>query len=222
MKANRKILFLHAEGGSARSWKRQLEFFKGSTAIDLTEETIDGMARQAAAHGPAHVVGLSMGGVVALHLCRIRPELISSLTLACTWAKHPDALEHIRSLDDAYRKMSLADIAATSRPHLLAPDTPREVATEVLRIGAALNPELHQKQWRAMLRADLTDVVPRVPVLLIGGHLDRMAPADTCLRPLQRQIPGSRLIVIPGASHFANQDRPALFNQVLSEFLQWT
>ena len=213
---NNRILFLHAVGGSSASWRRQLEFF-GGVAIDLIAETIEGMADQAASYGPAHMVGLSMGGVVALQLYKTRPDLVRSLTLACTWDRHPAGKERIQFLEDSLARMSFRQFVAGSRPFLLAPDTPDEIA----EIEASKDPALYRKQWRAMFEADLRGVTPRVPVLLIGAPLDRITPIETCLEPMHRRIPGSKLVVIPGANHFVNIDRPQEFNRALAEFLGW-
>lgn len=210
------ILFLHAVGGSADSWNRQLDRF-GGIAIDLTADTIEGMAEQAARHGPAHVVGLSMGGVVALQLYKTRPELVRSLTLACTWAKHPEAESRIRFLEESLATKGLRDFAHASRSFLVAPETTDDIES----IEAAKDPALYRKQWRAMFEADLSDVVPRVPVLLIGAPLDRITPVESCLETLRRQIPHAKLVVIPGANHFVQIDRPEEFNSVLAEFLGW-
>lgn len=213
------VLFLHPVGGTYAYWRPQLARFPGSIAIDLTADTVEGMAAQAARHGPARVVGLSMGGVVALELARTRPALVRSLVLACTWSKHPDGEARIRLLEAELAHKSLRQWAAESRPFLLAPETGEETARTIFEMEASKDPELYQRQWRAIFSADLSAVAPKVPTLLVGASLDRLTPVDTCLRPLAKQIPGSKLVVIEGANHFANWDRPEEFNRLLAEFL---
>ncbi len=213
------ILFLHPVGGTYAYWRPQISHFAGSVAIDLTADTLEGMADQAARHGPAHVVGLSMGGVVALELWRRRPDRVRSLTLACTWAKHPEAASRIAFLEEQLSRMTLREFAAQSRPFLLAPETSEETAGKLFEMEASKDAGLYRRQWRAIFSADLSGIVPTVPTLLIGASLDRLSPVDSCLRPLQHQIPESRLVVLDGANHFANWDRPAEFNRIVSEFL---
>ena len=60
----------------------------------------------------------------------------------------------------------------------------------------------------------ITDKLPRlaarrIPVLLVGGDMKMM----------RRKIPGSRLIVLSPATHFANRDQPAAWNDAVLGFL---
>jgi pimeloyl-ACP methyl ester carboxylesterase len=58
----------------------------------------------------------------------------------------------------------------------------------------------------------------KVPTLVIVGDQDQpfLAPCEY----MAKKIPGARLEVIPGAGHSSNLDQPAIFNRVLSDFLQ--
>ena len=68
---------------------------------------------------------------------------------------------------------------------------------------------------------DLSAVLPtiRVPTLLVYGEEDMRAPAGVAAL-LHDQIPGSELVLLPGAGHVCNIDAAEPFNAVLRRFLQ--
>lgn len=77
---------------------------------------------------------------------------------------------------------------------------------------------------RALLNAsghaDYRGVLPTiaVPTLLLYGAEDVRAPLPVA-RELHRQIPGSRLVVIPGVGHLAHAKAPEAFNAEVRQFL---
>ena len=57
-------------------------------------------------------------------------------------------------------------------------------------------------------------------MLLIRGGLDREINARLASTlAVLREKPGSRVVDLPGAGHFANLEQPEAFNQTLEEFL---
>ena len=99
------VVFVHGAAADGRMWQPQLEALADEFTVVAWDEPGAGRsadvppsfgladyARSLAAViealglGPAHVAGLSWGGTVALELYRHRPELVSSLVLADTYA----------------------------------------------------------------------------------------------------------------------------------------
>lgn len=84
--------------------------------------------------------------------------------------------------------------------------------------------DLHPAGTRAMLQAmaeaDLRDVLARirVPTLLLYGELDRRSPLQVA-EQLHAGIPSSELVVLEGAGHLANVERPDEFNEAVRGFL---
>jgi pimeloyl-ACP methyl ester carboxylesterase len=70
-----------------------------------------------------------------------------------------------------------------------------------------------------MAAADQRDVLPRiaVPTLLIWGELDTRSPLGVA-RQFERAIPETTLVVIPGAGHVSNLERPERFDAAVREF----
>jgi acetolactate synthase I/II/III large subunit len=73
---------------------------------------------------------------------------------------------------------------------------------------------MFEQDYRGIL--ELIDV----PVLLVGGTLDVLTPADPLLTVIHAAVPMSRLAVIEGASHFSNLDHPEEFNALLVAHLR--
>lgn len=80
----------------------------------------------------------------------------------------------------------------------------------------------HPAGFRAMASAsaeDLRDVPPSiaVPTLLVYGDKDERAPMAVA-EQLHAAIDGSRLVVLEGAGHLCNMERPQRFNDALRAF----
>jgi pimeloyl-ACP methyl ester carboxylesterase len=70
-----------------------------------------------------------------------------------------------------------------------------------------------------MAEADQRDILPMiaVPTLLIWGEQDVRSPL-TLAREFERAIPAAKLVVIAGAGHVSNLERPQEFNEAVREF----
>jgi 3-oxoadipate enol-lactonase len=73
---------------------------------------------------------------------------------------------------------------------------------------------------RAISRLDLTGLLPalKTPTLVIVGEHDPGTPVSAAER-IQQNIPGSELVVIDGALHLCNVEKPEVFNAALTAFL---
>ena len=71
-----------------------------------------------------------------------------------------------------------------------------------------------------MTRPDSTPMLPtiRIPVQIIVGAEDAITPPPLS-EQMHKDIPGSELVVIPGAGHMSNMEQPAAFNDALGRFL---
>jgi pimeloyl-ACP methyl ester carboxylesterase len=175
------------------------------------------------ASGPAHLAGLSWGGTVVQELYRRRPELVATLILADTYAGWKGSLadEEVRARVAGVDRMLSAPPGEfdPALPGLFASEPPAEFAPLLDEIAAAVRPESLRNQLLGMAAADQRDLLPRiaVPTLLIWGELDARSPLDVA-RQLEEAIPDARLVVIPGAGHVSNLERPEAFSQAVREF----
>ncbi|HVF49255.1 MAG TPA: alpha/beta fold hydrolase [Pyrinomonadaceae bacterium] len=171
--------------------------------------------------------GLSMGGYVALAFYRRFRERVRALVLADTRAT-PDTEEARRGREESAQKIlsaGMKPVADAMLPKLLAPATLEnnaEVAARVRGMMERTKPEGAVAALRGMAaRRDQTELLAEidVPTLVIVGSLDTLTPPRDA-ESLRARVRGSRLVVIEGAAHVSNVERPAEFNRALAEFLE--
>jgi pimeloyl-ACP methyl ester carboxylesterase len=87
--------------------------------------------------------------------------------------------------------------------------------------------------WQKLLRAISADIAvqpllspeelrnARVPILLACGDRDVFVPADHAVA-LQRQLPDSRLLIVPNSGHVVTVSQPQLFNDAAAAFWRET
>jgi pimeloyl-ACP methyl ester carboxylesterase len=172
-----------------------------------------------------HIAGLSFGGALALELCRRRPVVPRSLTLASAYAGWAGSLP-AEVVDQRLRQaLMLTDLpsdqfAATLLPTMFAERTPPELVDQ---FGAAMR-AFHPAGFRAMALAsaeNLREALPqvKVPTLLMYGDQDVRAPLAVA-EDLHTAISGSSLVVLPGAGHVCNLDAVDEFNAAIRRFLR--
>lgn len=239
------LLLLHGAFADSRSWRPQLEAL--SDGFDVvawdapgcggSDDPPAGFGREAYGECIAgfvtalglrrpHVLGLSLGSVLALELYRRAPGLPRSLVLASAYAGWagslpPDEVE--RRIERAERELELPPERWVEGylPELLTPAAPEgavEAATEMMLDTRAAG---MRAALRAFGRADLREVLPTIAVptlLLYGGH-DGRSPLHVA-EELHSAIPESTLIVFPDAGHESNLEAPGAFNAEVRRFLQ--
>ena len=178
---------------------------------------------KALALGPAHVAGLSWGGTVAQELYRHHPELVATLILVDTYAGWKGSLpeEEVAARVAGTHQMLAAptDEFDPYLPGLFAGDPPGEFVPLLEEMAADVRRESLRTLLFVMAEADQRDLLPRiaVPTLLIWGELDARSPLSVARR-LEEAIPDTKLVVIPGAGHVSNLERPEQFNEAVREF----
>jgi pimeloyl-ACP methyl ester carboxylesterase len=176
----------------------------------------------------AHVLGVSMGGMIAQELALAHPERVRSLQLHCTYAR-PD--NYLRALVEAWRvaRTTLTEEAAlrTIALWLFAPATynERPELVETLLAGALANPHPQSRtgflrQSEAVERHDAADRLHTIcrPTLVTAAAEDILVPPRFS-RVLAERIPHAEFLTVAGAGHAYFWERPEAFNEVCLEFL---
>ncbi|HEX2618456.1 MAG TPA: alpha/beta fold hydrolase, partial [Flavobacteriales bacterium] len=86
---------------------------------------------------------------------------------------------------------------------------------------AIQRPEAVAAAARGMaIRPDRTTLLLHIakPTLILTGDADTLMPLPTS-QAMAEAIPGSRLVVVPGAAHLSNLENASFFNAALGEFL---
>jgi pimeloyl-ACP methyl ester carboxylesterase len=247
------LVFAHEFSSDARSWDAQVAYFscyyrctvycaRGYPPSDVppalsaydqvrAAEDLADVVRSVC-DGPAHVIGLSMGGFAALHLGLRHPQLVRSLVVAGVGygakpeqhAEHGNASRREADHAESIGMQAFARALATSSyarclrgkdesgwsqfAQRLSEHSVTGMAM-TLRGVLATRPSL----WHLadMLRA----LDP--PILLVVGDED-----TPCLDPnlfLKSTLPDAALCVLPRTGHLINLEEPALFNAIVLSFL---
>jgi pimeloyl-ACP methyl ester carboxylesterase len=227
-------------------WREQVEELKqthrvvipdlrghGESAVTPAPATMQDMALDVAVImenlniSRATVAGLSMGGYVALAFYRLFPLRVRSLVLADTRpqadtdeGKQNRAVQAEKALQEG-----MEGIADALLPKLLAPETVAkrpDIVKRVREMMVKTEPEGAAAALYGMAqRQDQTAFLSRIisPTLIIVGREDSLAPvADAEI--MHREIGGSRLVIIEGAGHVSNIERPEEFNRAFVKFLR--
>jgi pimeloyl-ACP methyl ester carboxylesterase len=238
------LVFVHGAAEDGRVWRPQLSALADEFTVVAWDEPGAGRSSdapddfglpdyanclaeliEAVGLGAANVAGISWGGILALELYRHRPELVATLILVDTYAGWKGSLpeEEVRGRVEGVQRMlaALAEEFDPTLPGLFAGDPPPEFVPLLQDIAADVRPESLPAKLVLMAETDQRDLLPRiaVPTLLIWGDRDVRSPLGVA-HQFEQAIPGARLVVIPGAGHVSNLERPRQFNDVVREFLR--
>jgi pimeloyl-ACP methyl ester carboxylesterase len=171
-----------------------------------------------------HLIGHSMGGMVAQEIALRSGERLLSLTLEDT--AHDFAIgrsELVRGLFDARLRLAeeqgmgaVARLPAPPRP----PHHPRERFEQERARLARMALDGFAGAWQALCSWPGTEArahAIRTPTLVIHGELDALLIPGS--RWLAEAIPGARLEVVPEAGHSPQLERPELFNAALARHI---
>jgi 3-oxoadipate enol-lactonase len=176
----------------------------------------------AAGESTAHVVGISMGGLVAQEIALTAPSRVASLALLAT---HPGTAQGTWPPEVYEFLMARASMEAEERgelsiPFNYAPGTSRDLIEEDWQVRAAgtAGPVGYAAQggtalWSGFDR--LPGLTPRT--LVLHGEQDRLVVPENG-RTIAARVPGAQLVLVPNANHILTTDQAEVVNRLL---LDW-
>jgi 3-oxoadipate enol-lactonase len=239
------LVLLHGVGGNRRNWVSQIPAF--SQRFQVVAWDARGYGDSEDYDGPlrfedfaddvvrlldhlktpaAHIVGLSMGGNIAMDLAvrhgdRVRSLVLCDTDRGMTHFSSEDRQEFLRlRRDPLLADKAIADIAPALVDSLSGPySTPasRQALTESL---LCLHRESYIKSVEATVAFDIRLAIHEIgcPTLVLVGEFDLLTPVDEA-RAICEGIPNSRLVTIPRAGHLSNIEQPEIFNREVLDFL---
>jgi 3-oxoadipate enol-lactonase / 4-carboxymuconolactone decarboxylase len=168
------------------------------------------------------VCGVSIGGMTAMWLGARAPERVDRLVLCCTSAHLPPR-EQWTERAATVRAESTAAVVDGALERWFSPAFSAADPDTVTRFGHTLGrtpPEGYAGCCEALgaldLRGELAAI--RAPTLIIAGGDDPATPPEHARR-IRDAIPGARLVVIPGARHFANVEADSVVTRATLDHL---
>lgn len=174
----------------------------------------------------AHLLGMSMGGRIAIDFCAREPGRVATLIVADTSAgsKVVSSRERVEEFL-ALRKAPLlngktpAEIAPTVVDSLVSPATTPQVRAQMIESLAALHMHSYLKTLDTVTRytafPDFRTL--EVPSLVLVGEHDRIATPEYA-QGMARDM-GAQFVLLRDAGHLSNMEQPEAFNSAVLEFL---
>jgi len=172
----------------------------------------------------AHVMGLSMGGMIAQELAIGHPDRVMKLVLACTYATQDETsgstMEQFRLWQLAPDKKvgAMIALAFNSRLYRL---TFAFLAAIGGRLMSASGREGIAGQSEACQQHNTIESLPLItaPTLVIVGTADRVIkPASS--EVIAGRIPKARLVRVEGGAHYFSLENKNVFNRIVLDFLR--
>lgn len=240
------VVFLHGIGGNRTNWYEQLDQFgdrfcavtwdargygdsddppqtlKFSDYADDLNRLLDHLKVE-----HAHLVGLSMGGMIIQDFYSRYATRVATLSLVDTSAGLGVASEEAkrdflaRRLEPLEKGLTPADIAPGVVEVLAGKSAPEAVRVKLRASISALRAEPYKQALHAIVTTDFRSVLPKitVPTLVIVGDEDVVTPPPAS-DFLVKNIPGASLVTIPQAGHLTNIEKPEAFRAALRPFLE--
>lgn len=167
--------------------------------------------------GPAHVVGVSFGGMVAQHLALRHPEVVDRLVLMCTSPGGPMPSLDLLAMADLSPEEHEAAYLPRMDTRLVPGEPVPEDVERILALRSMRRPVTDpaakrgaRRQLEARAEHDAFERLGEIqaPTLVIGGRTDGVAPPEN-QQAMADRIPGARLVLCHGGHMFALQDKTA-------------
>jgi pimeloyl-ACP methyl ester carboxylesterase len=240
------VLLINGLGADHRTWHLQTEYLerlfrvivfdnpgvgqttgaRGPYTTELFGDIAAGLLRQLGVE-QAHVVGASMGGLIAQQVAVRHPQLVRSLVLHCSWWRaDPYTTTLIRSWQSYASKAGMPDLNRQIWPWIFTPsffearpDMFARLEEEAQKPGQSVEAFCDQAEACLSHRALEEVAAIRSPTLIAVGERDILTPLAHS-RAIHERIEGSVLHIWPEMGHAPFWEIPDAFNELNREFLE--
>lgn len=234
------LVLIHSLGTGAWMWREQIRYWSGRydvVAIDARghggsthngEMTVRAVASdtldviRALGLGPAHVVGISMGGPIGAHIWQLDPGIFRSFVLADSFARQGEAgKQRAADIATTLASTSMADYGKAYAKGTLFTTTPREVFDELADSIAGMDRDAYVGIAQSVFTSDVADLLASFskPARILVGSADQRTPVRLS-EEIAALMPAARMRIIDDASHLSNLDQPKAFQDAVDEFLE--
>jgi 3-oxoadipate enol-lactonase len=239
------LLFIHGLGSSGRDWELQVPYFAeryqvitvdvrghgqsgkppGPYSVHQFAEDIAAFM-EAVAIPSAHIVGISMGGMIAFQLAVNHPARVRTLTIVNsgpelvvrTWKERLQVWQRFAIV----RLLGMRKMGEVLSKRLLPRDTPDEAEKRRIFVErwAENDPRAYRNAMSALIGWSISDKLHTLtmPILVIAADQDYTPVAAK--EAYLAKLPAAKLVVVPDSHHALPVEHPEAFNQLLEAFLE--
>ena len=212
-------------------WQFQIDALSELADYRVTDQqmytdTIGQIADRIVADAPAQfaVAGLSMGGYIALEICRKYGERVKGLALLDTSARPdtPEQTKRRKKMMALCREQNFNKIIEMLLPVLIHPDRQKDqdLKQQIIDMAENLGPQVFLRQQHAIInRIDQRPNISKIacPTVVICGQQDCITPLD-CAREMSAKIHQAKLETIKDCGHLSTMEKP---EQVTKIMIRW-
>jgi len=235
-----RIAFIHGVGLDGSMWEPVREFLEPEYDVQVLELMGHGRHPKAAREVSlpelsadvadsllpgTHLVGFSLGALVAQHIARFRPELVASLaSVASVCNRTPEERAAVmRRLESAEADFPATVEASIQRWYPDGTSVPAAVVEQTRDVLLRNDPGSFVACYRVFAAAD-AEIGPElqhiaVPSLAVTGELDPGSTPGMSAR-LAAAIPGSTYSIVRGTRHMMPVERPQELATILTAFIK--
>ncbi|GGG01475.1 alpha/beta fold hydrolase [Paenibacillus abyssi] len=228
------ILFLHGGGLSGRMWEGVASHLSdyycivpdlplhgrsrdtGPLTLAHCIEQIESLIKGNTHQGTAHIVGLSLGGAIALGLLRHKPGMVKSALLSGTSTRLNKLLAMINNLNaplyNIMPAMTLAKLMAKGF------QIPNQYITELPQEAQVMTASTIRAMTQMLTEIELPSE-NKTPLLALVGDKETR-PAKSAGKQIIQQVPHSHGRLVPGVGHVWSYQEPKLFADVIDQWIQ--
>ncbi len=236
------LLFIHGLGSSTRDWEPQVSYFseqyrvitfdvrghgrsekpRGPYSVsrfaDDTAELINALDT-----GPCHIIGISMGGMIALQLAGQAPELVRSLVVvnclpSLVLRSVADRLQLLKRFL-VVRFLGMERLGQLLGKKLFPAPDHADLRQTFVKRWAENDPSAYREAMKALVNWNISGRLSLVqcPVLVVAAENDYTPVADK--ETFAARLDRAELYVIKGAHHAVTMECPEEFNRIVNGFL---
>lgn len=236
------LLFIHGLGSSARDWEAQAKFFsadyrvilvdlRGHGQSDKPKEEYSILQFSADVHvfldvleiESAHVVGLSLGGVIALQFALDHPHRIRSLVPVNSFVELP--FQTFSEKMEIWKRNTIVSLLGMRKMgkllagRLFPKDDQEELRDVFIERWAENDKQSYLSAFKSMVGWSVRDRLGEldVPVLVLSAEHDYISIAAKA--EYVSDMPGAELVVIEDSHHGLPAEKPEEFNHAVTGFL---
>jgi len=236
------LLLIHGHGSSTQDWALQVDYFAQHYQVITFD--VRGFGRSSKPSGPysirlfaedtaallqglkvisAHIVGISMGGMIAFELALGFPHLVKSLVIVNSYPEM--RLETWQERLALWRRFLMVDLLGMrktgiilSRVLFIKPEQ-ESLRTVFIEHWAKNDKRAYRESLKAIVNWDVEARLGEIqcPVLVVASDEDYLPFEEK--QAYTAKLPNAKLVVIEDARHAVTAERPEQFNKIVEEFL---